>query len=43
MVDLATPCQDGTIVEEVSGFLGVATDTDWLTLALAASSLAPGQ
>jgi len=30
----------GTIVQEVRGFLGVATDTDWLTLAVAASTLA---
>jgi SulP family sulfate permease len=35
-----TSYDGGTIVEEVSGFLGVATDTDWLTLAVAASSLA---
>jgi len=35
-----TSYDGGTIVEEVSGFLGVATETDWLTLAVAASSLA---
>ena len=35
-----TSFEGGTIVEEVRGFLGVATDTDWLTLAIAASTLA---
>jgi SulP family sulfate permease len=35
-----TSFEGGTIVEEVRGFLGVATDTDWLTLAVAASTLA---
>ena len=35
-----TSYEGGTIVEEVRGFLGVATDTDWLTLAVAASTLA---
>ena len=35
-----TSFDGGTIVEEVRGFLGVATETDWLTLAVAASSLA---
>ncbi len=35
-----TSYDGGTIVEEVRGFLGVATETDWLTLAVAASSLA---
>jgi SulP family sulfate permease len=35
-----TSYDGGTIVEEVRGFLGVATDTDWLTLAVAAISLA---
>jgi SulP family sulfate permease len=35
-----TSFEGGTIVEELRGFLGVATDTDWLTLAVAASTLA---
>jgi SulP family sulfate permease len=35
-----TSFEGGAIVEEVRGFLGVATDTDWLTLAIAASTLA---
>ena len=35
-----TSFEGGTIVEEVRGFLGVATETDWLTLAVAASTLA---
>jgi sulfate permease, SulP family len=35
-----TSFESGTIVEEMRGFLGVATDTDWLTLAVAASTLA---
>jgi sulfate permease, SulP family len=35
-----TSFEGGTIVDEVRGFLGVATDTDWLTLAIAASTLA---
>jgi sulfate permease, SulP family len=35
-----TSFEGSTIVEEVRGFLGVATDTDLLTLAVAASTLA---
>jgi sulfate permease, SulP family len=35
-----TSFEGGTIVEEVRGFLGVANDTDWLTLTVAASTLA---
>jgi SulP family sulfate permease len=35
-----TSFEGGTIVEEVRGFLGVAAGTDWLTLAVAASTLA---
>jgi len=35
-----TSFEGDTIVAEVGGFLGVATDTDWLTLAVAASTLA---
>jgi sulfate permease, SulP family len=34
-----TSFEGGTIVEEVRGFVSVATDTDWLTLAIAASTL----
>ena len=35
-----TSYEGGTIVEEVRGFLGVANNTDWLTLAVASSTLA---
>ena len=35
-----TSYEGGTIVGDVRGFLGVATDTDWLTLAVAVSTLA---
>jgi sulfate permease, SulP family len=35
-----TSFEGGSIVEEVRGFLGVAADTDWLTLAVAAGTLA---
>jgi SulP family sulfate permease len=35
-----TSFEGGTIVEELGGFLRVATDTDWLTLTVAASTLA---
>jgi SulP family sulfate permease len=34
-----TSFEGGTIVDEVRGFLGIATDTDWPTLAIAASTL----
>jgi SulP family sulfate permease len=35
-----TSYEGGTIVEEVRGFLSVATETEWLTLTIAASTLA---
>jgi len=35
-----TSYEGGSIIEEVRGFLGVATDTDWLSLTIAASTLA---
>src|SRR3954452_8499243 len=35
-----TSYEGGSIIEEVRGFLGVATDTDWLALTIAASTLA---
>ena len=35
-----TSYEGGSIIDEVRGFLGVATDTDWLALTIAASTLA---
>ena len=35
-----TSFEGGSIIEEARGFLGVATDTDWLALTIAASTLA---
>ena len=35
-----TSFEGGTIIEDVRGFLGVATSSDWLTIAVAASTLA---
>ena len=35
-----TSFEGGSIIDEVRGFLGVATDTDWLALTIAASTLA---
>ncbi len=35
-----TSFEGGTIIEDLRGFLGVATSSDWLTIAVAASTLA---